>query len=207
LEERLVSRFGWGLVTDIQPPEFETRVAILKKKMERETVVVPDDVSYFSPLVEDYILDEADEFGGLINKKIGVYFVPDFKIGVYLNEELKSKIQKVFNTVRVLKFYDDNLENVYKIFIDPVGISTASYDNNSFYILNNAKIKRAEKNGEWWDPEVVRRIYMYEFLPEMESYWETEGLYAPIDDILNEYPFLTSLYGHTSSYYETMFVK
>lgn len=47
LEERLVSRFGWGLVTDIQPPDFETRVAILKKKMEKETVAVPDDVAYF----------------------------------------------------------------------------------------------------------------------------------------------------------------
>jgi len=47
LEERLVSRFGWGLVTDIQPPDFETRVAILKKKMEKETVRVPDDVAYF----------------------------------------------------------------------------------------------------------------------------------------------------------------
>jgi len=47
LEERLVSRFGWGLVTDIQPPDFETRVAILRKKMEKETVVVPNDVAYF----------------------------------------------------------------------------------------------------------------------------------------------------------------
>lgn len=47
LEERLVSRFGWGLVTDIQPPDFETRVAILKKKMEKETVEVPDEVAYF----------------------------------------------------------------------------------------------------------------------------------------------------------------
>lgn len=48
LEERLVSRFGWGLVTDIQPPDFETRVAILKKKMEKEIIgQVPDDVSFF----------------------------------------------------------------------------------------------------------------------------------------------------------------
>lgn len=47
LEERLVSRFAWGLVTDIQPPDFETRVAILKKKMEKETVPVSDDVAYF----------------------------------------------------------------------------------------------------------------------------------------------------------------
>ena len=47
LEERLVSRFGWGLVTDIQPPDFETRVAILRKKMEKETVQVSDDVAYF----------------------------------------------------------------------------------------------------------------------------------------------------------------
>jgi len=47
LEERLVSRFAWGLITDIQPPDFETRVAILKKKMEKETIFVPDDVLYF----------------------------------------------------------------------------------------------------------------------------------------------------------------
>jgi len=47
LEVRLVSRFGWGLVTDIQPPDFETRVAILKKKMEKETVEVPDEVTYY----------------------------------------------------------------------------------------------------------------------------------------------------------------
>lgn len=47
LEERLVSRFLYGLVTDIQPPDFETRIAILKKKSEKETITLPEDVFYF----------------------------------------------------------------------------------------------------------------------------------------------------------------
>ena len=47
LEERLVSRFGWGLVTDIQPPDLETRVAILRKKLEKQAVRAPDEVLFF----------------------------------------------------------------------------------------------------------------------------------------------------------------
>jgi chromosomal replication initiator protein len=47
LEERLISRFTWGLITDIQPPNFETRVAILRKKIEKEPIQVPDNVINF----------------------------------------------------------------------------------------------------------------------------------------------------------------
>lgn len=81
LEDRLVSRFGWGLVADIQPPDFETRVAILKKKMERETVSVPDEVVHFiaskiktnireleGALIR--VVAYASLTGGLITKKV-----------------------------------------------------------------------------------------------------------------------------------------
>ncbi|MEW5874122.1 MAG: chromosomal replication initiator protein DnaA [Candidatus Zixiibacteriota bacterium] len=49
VEERLLSRFQWGLTTDIGPPDFETRIAILRKKMEGEEAELPDEaLSYIA---------------------------------------------------------------------------------------------------------------------------------------------------------------
>jgi chromosomal replication initiator protein len=56
LESRLRSRFEWGLLTDIQPPDLETREAILRKKGESEKIPVPDEVtSYIAKMIQSNI--------------------------------------------------------------------------------------------------------------------------------------------------------
>ena len=170
----------------------------------------PNNVSYFSPIVENYIYDETGDFGKFVNKEIEVFFVPSFKEGIYLSEELKSRIQKVFDSVKVIEFTLGTPfigYKRYKLFIKSVGVTTGYWDNDAFYIMNNVKIKKAEKNGEPCDITEVMDEYTEVFLPDQDSYWETENLYSKIDIILNDYPLLTDPYGHTAAYYDTKFIR
>lgn len=164
----------------------------------------PNDISYFKPIVEGFIYDETNEFGEYINKKIDPFFHYDLKGFLYLNKEVRKKIQKVFNSVRVIEF--TNEDDNYKIFIQSVGISTSAWENDRLHIRNEVRVLNAKKNGERWDPKVIVNMYVDEFLPEQESYWETETYYQQIDHILDEYPLLNDPYGHTAGYYETKFV-
>ena len=67
LEERLRSRFEWGLIADIQPPDLETKVAILRRKADRDGAVLPDDVALF---VASQVKSNIRELEGLLNRVI-----------------------------------------------------------------------------------------------------------------------------------------
>jgi chromosomal replication initiator protein len=65
LEDRLRSRFGSGLLADIQPPEIETRIAIIKTKAERDDIYIPDDAATF---LATHINDNVRELEGILVK-------------------------------------------------------------------------------------------------------------------------------------------
>jgi chromosomal replication initiator protein len=65
MEERLISRFGWGLTVAIEPPELEMRVAIVLKKAEAEAVVLSEDIAFF---IAKHIRSNVRELEGALKK-------------------------------------------------------------------------------------------------------------------------------------------
>ncbi|NLY43444.1 MAG: chromosomal replication initiator protein DnaA [Clostridiaceae bacterium] len=88
LEERLRSRFEWGLISDIQPPDFETRIAILKKKAQLEKLTIPDDILIY---IASRIKSNIRELEGALNRIIAFSALVEQEITLELaNEALKD---------------------------------------------------------------------------------------------------------------------
>jgi len=104
LEERLISRFSWGLITDIQPPDFETRVAILKKKIEKEPVHIPDEVIFF---IAQIIKTNIRELEGALIRVVACSLLEEKQITLDLTKEiLKDCIQQVTKPVDFQKIQE-----------------------------------------------------------------------------------------------------
>jgi chromosomal replication initiator protein len=91
LEERLVSRFEWGLVTDIQAPDLETRIAILRKRAADDQLEIPDDVLEF---IASNVRSNIRELEGSLIRLLAFSSLTDSEIDLSLAREVLKDILK-----------------------------------------------------------------------------------------------------------------
>ena len=118
IEERLITRFEWGLPIDITTPDYETRVAILKKKAETQHASIPDDVFYYIAERVDSNIRELEgallkiiSFAGISNKPIDLQLA-EHAISSIIPKDgiIKITSQKIMD--KVCEFYEVSLEDM-----------------------------------------------------------------------------------------------
>jgi len=99
IEDRLRSRFEWGLITDIQPPDYETRLAILRKKVETENMAISDDVLSF---IAESVKSNIRELEGSLIKLIVHAGVHERDISLDMaNEVLKDIVKSAPRKIKI----------------------------------------------------------------------------------------------------------
>jgi chromosomal replication initiator protein len=89
IEERLRSRFEWGLIADIQPPDLETKIAILQKKAESERVRIPDDVAEY---IARSIKSNVRELEGALTRLLAVGSLTGAEINLSTAQQVLKNI-------------------------------------------------------------------------------------------------------------------
>ena len=118
LEDRLRSRFEWGLIADVQPPDYETRIAILKKKAERDNLTVPDDVmAYIAKNIESNIrelegaLTRIVAFATLTNQDISIALAENSLKDIFSENSATPLTPELIQQV-VAEYYNIRVEDI-----------------------------------------------------------------------------------------------
>jgi len=168
----------------------------------------PNDVSYFYSIVEDDLLDIVLEFEEYVNLKLTAKILLDEQPKFYLNDKIRDQIQKVFDSVREIKFTTGTPFVGYKrwtIQIKSFGLKINGFDDDAYYIDNTVVPVSATKNDENIDVNDAINTYIDEFLPHVETYYESEEYYGGVDQVINQYPLLSADY--IATYYDTKFIR
>jgi chromosomal replication initiator protein len=111
LEERLHSRFEWGLIADIAPPDLETKVAIIKKKAERQNITVPDNVALY---IASKIRSNVRELEGALVRLIAYCSLKGSDITLPLAQEILEDLlgpgDKLVNIEMIQKTVADHFK-------------------------------------------------------------------------------------------------
>ena len=112
LADRLISRFEWGLVTDLQPPDIETRIAILRKKAEYSNLSIPEDIIYF---LADRIKSNIRKLEGALIRLASYCSLTNTKITRELTEEilkdsLEDELSKIITIDKIQKVIADHYD-------------------------------------------------------------------------------------------------
>ena len=117
LQERLVSRFAWGLSVDITPPDLETRIAILRKKADAERLEIPNDsLSYIAGQIDSNIrelegaLVRVQAFATMQNREITTSLAADALKSMIKSSEKEVTISKIQQDVA--RYYQISVEDL-----------------------------------------------------------------------------------------------
>ncbi len=112
LEERLRSRFEWGLIADIQPPDLETKVAILKKKAETEGIPLPDNVAIY---IAGKIKSNIRELEGSLIRLIAYASLTGREISLQLAQDVLRNVLQHDEKAVTIEIIQKHISDYYQL--------------------------------------------------------------------------------------------
>ena len=112
MEERLISRFGWGLTVAIEPPELEMRVAIVLKKAEAESVALAEDIAFF---IAKHMRSNVRELEGALKKVLAFARFTGRELSLELAKEALQDILNVANRQISVESIQKTVAEYFKI--------------------------------------------------------------------------------------------